>query len=292
MGEGTKIDYATDTFNGWIGCTEVDGNPQCSRCYAREMAKFRDWAKWGDEYPRMLTSEAYWRQPFQWDRKAAAIGLHRRVFAFSLGDVFDEYGPAWPEDRPFPRPHGIGKRDHLDATHAIWAMPNPRSLDVFMHAIVKQTPHLTWMLFSKRYELAAGYLRQLWSRNPWPNVWMIFSAGTQRNLNEAKAAHRKFTAAVQGISCEPSFEELDFGAFGPVNWVIGGTESGRGARHTEKLDWFRSTAEQCKAWQVPFFMKQITDKRGQKLPLARWPEDLNIRELPTARTFEYDPYGA
>ncbi len=276
MAEETKIAYAHSTFNGWIGCTEVPGNPQCGNCYAREMAKFRGWAKWGDEHPRMLTSEAYWRKPFKWNAEAKSLGEPRRVFAFSLGDVFDEFAPKWPQERLWPGDRRIGFGEEVSA------------LEVFM-SVIRKTPHLTWMIFTKRYDRAAEYLRALWGRHPWPNVWVMFSAGTQKNLDEAKRAHEKFTAAVQGISCEPSFEELDWGAFGPINWVIGGTESGNKARLTGKLDWFQSTAEQCSQWRVPFYMKQVTTPKGKQVPFVEWPAGLHIREFPKPRTFDHIP---
>lgn len=267
MGETTGIAYAHSTFNGWIGCTHVEGNPQCGKCYAEVMAKFRGWAKWGDEHPRMLTSAENWKKPFRWDREAVKSGEQRRVFAFSLGDVFDEHGPLWPNKRPWP----LDIQDHGDSVPA---------LNVFLYGVVKRTPHLTWMIFSKRYQAAADILSKVWGNTPWPNVWVVFSAGTQANLNEAKAAHGQFSAAVHGISCEPTFEWLDFGDFGPVSWVIGGTESGAGARHTDKLEWFQSTAQQCKERGVPFYMKQITDTAGRQIDFERWPGNLQVRQFP------------
>src|SRR5262245_53835239 len=152
MAEDTKIAYAHSTFNGWIGCTIVEGNPQCGHCYAEQMSKFRGWARWGDEHPRMLTSEQYWKQPFKWDREAGASGQQRRVFAFSLGDVFDAFAPSWPTDRKVPGD-----------------FPSTCARDVFLRNIVAKTPSLTWMLFSKRYDFAAEYLNALWGSTPWPN---------------------------------------------------------------------------------------------------------------------------
>jgi len=269
MGETTAIAYAHSTFNGWIGCSHVEGNPQCGKCYAERMAKMRGWAKWGDEHPRMLTSVDYWKQPFKWDREAAAAGEQRRVFAFSLGDVFDEFAPQWPEDRDAPGP-GPEPLIHMNATY------------VFLDAVVRRTPHLTWMLFTKRYARAAQFLDALWGPNPWPNVWVMFSAGTQENLDEAKMAHGAFKAVVHGVSCEPTFEALDWGDFGRINWVIGGTESGGGARHTDRLEWFESTSDQCKLWGVPFYMKQITNKGGKQIDYDEWPTSLQVRSFPIA----------
>ncbi len=273
MGKNSGIEYTHDTFNGWIGCSKVEGNPQCAKCYAETMAKMRGWAQWGDEHPRMLTREEYWQQPFKWDDEACESGEQRRVFAYSLGDVFDRQLPNWPRDRVIPSRNR--KRDRRPSY-----MPTS-ARTVFFHSIVKETPGLTWMIFSKRYDDAAAYYRQLWSDDPWPNVWTIFSAGTQQNLEEATAAHRQFESTVHGISAEPSFENMDWTPhLNALDWVIGGTESGSNPRHVEELDWFRSTRDQVRDAGVSFYMKQITDQRGQKIPFESWPGDLRIRQFP------------
>ena len=237
------------------------------------MAKMRGWAEWGDEHPRMLTREEYWQQPFKWDDEACDSGEQRRVFAYSLGDVFDRYLPSWPRDRALPSRDR--KRDRRPSHMPVSART------VFFHNIVKETPNLTWMIFSKRYNDAAAYYRQLWGNDPWPNVWTIFSAGTQENLGEAAAAHRQFESTVHGISAEPSFEEIDWRAHLDIlDWIIGGTESGHNPRHNEQLDWFRSTRDQAHAAGVAFYMKQITNSRGFAIPFEEWDRDLRIREFP------------
>ena len=233
----------------------------------------RGWAKWGDEHPRMLTSEPYWRTPFKWDDEAREAGEQRQVFAYSLGDVFDRDLPQWTYGRDLPSRKR--KRDRQPPNRPISAR------DVFFHYVVKQTPYLTWMIFSKRYDDAAAYYRQLWGAEPWPNVWTISSAGTERNLEDAAAAHRRFDSVVHGISAEPSFEQIDWRPHLDIlGWVLGGTESGHHPRQVEQLDWFRSTRDQAHAAGVSFYMKQITDRRGQKIEFDAWPEDLRIREFP------------
>ena len=37
MSDTTKIEWATGTFNPWIGCTKV--SPGCARCYAEARDK-------------------------------------------------------------------------------------------------------------------------------------------------------------------------------------------------------------------------------------------------------------
>ena len=68
-------------------------------------------------------------------------------------------------------------------------------------------------------------------------------------------------------------------AFGPVvDWVVVGGESGAGYRPME-LAWARSLRDECKAAEVPFFMKQIVE-HGRKLEFGDFPTDLQVREYP------------
>lgn len=66
-----------------------------------------------------------------------------------------------------------------------------------------------------------------------------------------------------------------------VNWVIVGAES-RGARIGRecRIEWVRSIIEQCKAANVPVFVKQI--HIGGKLvkDIKKFPEDLRLRQVP------------
>jgi protein gp37 len=64
-----------------------------------------------------------------------------------------------------------------------------------------------------------------------------------------------------------------------IDWVIIGAESGCAARPME-LDWARSILDQCKNADVPFFMKQLCNENGRKIPFEQWPGDLKIREYP------------
>lgn len=57
-----------------------------------------------------------------------------------------------------------------------------------------------------------------------------------------------------------------------IEWVIVGGESGANRRPFD-TDWARSIRDQCKEFNVPFFMKQV----DKKIPI---PNDLMIREFP------------
>ncbi|MDA8190854.1 MAG: DUF5131 family protein [Gammaproteobacteria bacterium] len=75
-----------------------------------------------------------------------------------------------------------------------------------------------------------------------------------------------------------------------LDWVVVGGESGPGAR-VFRAEWAREILRQCRAANVPFFMKQMgaafNDGRftlrlrhRAGADMAEWPEDLRVREYP------------
>ena len=55
--------------------------------------------QWGPDGERKLTSDANWRKPLTWNRKAAQTGERPRVFCASLADVFDNQAPEGARER-------------------------------------------------------------------------------------------------------------------------------------------------------------------------------------------------
>lgn len=240
MAENSGIEWTDHTFNPWVGCTKV--SPACDNCYAEA------WAKRGGNghlwkplvQPRRSKT---WRDPIRWNAKAEAEGRRHRVFCASLADVFDnQVDPAWRED--------------------LWAL-------------IHDTPHLDWLLLTKRPQNiakmlpgtdgrgASDYSRGVWG-DGWPNVWL----GTTVE-NHAEADRRiphllAVPAAVRFLSCEPLLEGVvirdhwlvrHHPGSARIDWVIAGGESGPGARPMHP-DWARSLRDQCGAAGVPFFFKQ------------------------------------
>ena len=161
MGTNSKIEWTDHTWNPWRGCSKVASG--CQNCYAERESRRNPkvLGTWGPDGMRPIASDAYWHLPQKWDRDAAAAGVRRRVFCGSLMD--------WLEDRP----------DLVE--------PRGRLL-----ATIDATPHLDWLLLTKRpanldrlVEQAAtefGVL-SLWSCFPFPNVRLGYSASTQEDLN-------------------------------------------------------------------------------------------------------------
>ena len=249
MAENTKIEWATHTFNPWIGCTAV--SPACDHCYARDMMEVRyGRAVWGAGEDRVRTSDGYWKQPARWNKAALASGTWATVFCASLADVWDvEVDEIWRYQL----------MEQIEATQA-----------------------LTWLLLSKRIGNARRMTRVEGGHRPLPsNASLGATMVTQKEwdrdagkLAESKAwGAPRFTFA----SVEPMLEPVSVREHTP-DWVIVGGESGPGARDWDGFaDAARAIRDECREIGAAFFMKQMPKK-------SSIPADLMIRELPRQLT--------
>lgn len=260
--KNTKIEWAHHTFNPWIGCTKV--SPACDHCYAENiMASRMHVVQWGAGQPRKRTSARNWNDPLRWNAEAERLGVRYRVFCASLADVFDNEIPE----------------------HWRW--------DLFR--LIRATPHLDWLLLTKRIGNARAMMNyaasaadgdfvgaQCWDRSPWPNVWLGATICNQAEADRDIPKLLATPARVRFLSMEPllgpvdltnirlplagaSFTEgnvlmhkstLDRGHSRPaIDCVIVGGESGPQARPMHP-DWARSLRDQCADAGVPFLFKQ------------------------------------
>jgi protein gp37 len=194
------------TFNAWIGCEKV--SPGCKNCYAEvdtyaRVSKSRGLPLWGPGSSRHVTSDAYWRKPLSWNRQAGRDGVRRRVFCSSLSDIFEE--------RLNPKP-GYHYDDVTRRARAnLWRL-------------IFETPHLDWLLLTKRPENADRLALQAWSDEfalathdnvpeTWwlPNIWLGTTCEDQERADERVPRLLETPAAVRFVSYEP--------ALGPVNFA-------------------------------------------------------------------------
>jgi protein gp37 len=239
--ENTKIAWTEHSHSWWIGCTEVSAG--CDHCFARVMAAFRGWAKWGD-HPRHRTGPAKWREPFRWERRAAATGKSERVFCNCLSDFFDnQVDPAWRAEA--------------------WD-------------IIRRTPHLIWLILTKRPQNIRRMLPPDWGSG-WPHVWLGVSVENMTELRRRIPVLLRVPAVKRFISSEPLLEPLFFGGWlKRLDWVIVGGESGGEWRYMNP-DWARGIRDQCDDAGTAFFMKQMSAFHPQEEDI---PLDLMIREWP------------
>ena len=316
MGENSKIEWCDNTFNPWIGCQKVSAG--CANCYAeRDFDKRRHFAKWGPAGTRSLTSDAIWRSPIKWNRDCQLEKEYndqaekntgerpnrerRRVFCASLADVFEDWQGGildshgcslWiREDQIEPETGAFTEYGLKINGFVPYRMADVRAR---LWALIDQTPHLDWLLLTKRPENARLVPEDWWT--DWPrHVWLGTSVEDQAAADKRIPELLKIPAAVHFLSCEPLLgavdlksiityangssskernvltgrEWQDYGGDGggiavglpKIDWVIAGGESGPAARPSHP-GWFRALRDQCQGAGVPFFFKQFGEWIG------------------------------
>lgn len=252
MGEQTGISWTDHTFNGWWGCTRV--SPGCENCYAesfseRPIHKLTDGTTgaldiWGPGKPRRGFGEKHWNEPLNWNAKAGRDGVIRRMFCFSMADIFDVDAPAGQLDR-------------------FWDL-------------CRATPRLVKQLLTKR---ADGYMR-LMPKDLMkdPMIWKGITAEDQ-DWYMKRAPQVAHLPGIWWVSYEPALGPLHtFGPWPAPHWLVFGGETGRQFRPT-KQEWAERARELCELRGTRFFMKQMSATTPDRAK-ALIPAHLNIQQFP------------
>ena len=222
MGERSKISWTDASFSPWFGCTRVSA--ACDHCYAEDWSRRYRKAEWGPHADRQRSAATSWLRPLAWDRKAAKAGRRTVVFVSEVSDVFDNHAAdEWRAD--------------------LWAL-------------MRQTPHLLWLVLTKRPQNMARMLPSDW---PLANVWLGVTAENETEATRRLPILAATPAAGRFVSCEPLLGPVDLAPWlGSVDYVIAGCES-RGPRTGRPTDlaWVRSLRDQCVAAGVTFHLKQL-----------------------------------
>lgn len=219
MAEGTAIKWTGtvlpdgtviqgNTFNPWIGCTMVSAGSQgvagggCAHCYAFSENERKKWNKngWGPKAARSKTGT--WKNPPKWELEAIKTGVRTKVFCASLSDVMDDHPSIQQE-----------WRDEL-------------------YALIRATPHLLWLLLTKRPENFSKFLPADWG-NGYPNVWLGTTTESGEMANIRLPILARTPAVLRFVSIEPLLDadymdNLDAGgrsALSEMDWLIVAGES-------------------------------------------------------------------
>jgi protein gp37 len=260
MGKASTIGWTNHTFNPWIGCQEVT-EEECGDCYAKRWAHRHHLNVWGPlmSSPRHLTKTT-WPDPRAWNAEAEREGRRDKVFCASLADIFE--------------PH----RAVAEARLRLWDL-------------IEATPQLDWQLLTKRPKFIRRLVPGSWLTGEWPShVWIGTSVGIQRVAAKRLPYVLELPAPVRFVSAEPLVELVTLApslATGRLDWVICGGYSGDQHRPM-KLAWARALRDECRAYGVAFFMKQLGSDyakahglhNGKGEDIQEFPEDLRIQEFP------------
>ncbi len=183
--------------------------------------------------------------------------------------------------------------------------------------MVRKCPHLIFQILTKRPERIKDHLPPDWGEG-WDNVWLGTSCGSQESDQRA-AILLSIKAKIRFLSLEPLHDKFDLENIRGINskgeiickyqilkpisnagdssrpaidWVIIGGESGNNVgkyRYREcKLEWIEKIVDQCKAANVPVFVKQLGTHLAKEMKLKdrhggdilEFPEHLQIRQFP------------
>lgn len=250
---------AKNTGIGWCATRQPDGtlkpghtwNPWlgCSKVSAgcAKCYAERDMLRFGKDFNAITRSKTTFRDPLKWKEPA-------RVFTCSWSDFFhpdaDEWrGEAWD--------------------------------------IIRDTPHLNYLILTKRPELMARRLPDDWE-DEWDeafsHVWLGVSIENQLVLDLRMASIASFPMANLFVSAEPLLEYVNFGHwYDVIDWMIVGGESGKGAR-IMPMEAAGRIIDECHALKIPVFFKQWGARKrdpdkswGGNLYMGEtveeWPED-------------------
>lgn len=263
MSDNTKIEWADATLNYANGCSVL--SPGCTNCYAMKQAhrfpvrqglsqKTKGGMVWTGEV--RLNDKAL--------QQALAWKCGRKIFWNAHGDIFHDAVTDEAIDRLFAVCALTPQH-----THMILTKRSSRMREYFAAAPwLRWLPHIHEMI-GRREVSRLSYSGAL------PNVWLGVSVEDQTRADERIPDLLATPAAVRFVSAEPLLGALDLtrlngradslATYIPldsttnepagIDWVIGGGESGPGARPMHP-DWARSLRDQCAAADVAFHFKQ------------------------------------
>lgn len=189
MGEDSKIEWTDHSFNAWWGCTKI--SPACDHCYAETLAKRVGYPDlWGVNAGRRVFGPKHWREPIAWNTAAMQAsfidpaGTHQRprVFTNSMADVFDNH-------------EGV-----VEARAMLWRL-------------IEATPHLDWLILTKRIGNVKHMLPANWGPEGYSNVWLGISVCNQVEADRDIPKLLELPARIRFLSCEPLLGRIDLAAF-------------------------------------------------------------------------------
>lgn len=235
MAKETKIEWATATWNPWIGCTKV--SPACDNCYGERWAK-----RCGRDFSKVTrAADATFYAPLKWKEP-------QRIFVCSLSDFFHANVPmGWFQE-------------------AITVMKTCPE-HTFM-LLTKRPENIVNRLLASNLSLPAN----IWLGVTVENQEQAYNRIPEL-LKMPAAVHFVSCEPLLGpVDLAPYLFDPSLGHFGciidpnqpggakyyqppGISWVICGGESGPHARPMHP-DWARSLRDQCAATHVPFMFKQ------------------------------------
>lgn len=220
----TGIEWTNETWNPMTGCTQISAG--CDNCYALTLARNKPSVR--DAYLRRLPVK---------DTESNRV---------------DPFAPRfWPErlEKPYSwrSPKRVFVNSMSDVFHAHFSLSQIQQV----FEVMNDCPQHQFQLLTKRPERA---LRLAGKLHFGRNIWMGTSIENMAVAHRADAL-RSIPCHVRFISAEPLLGSLAFLNLEGIHWVIGGGESGIGARECDE-SWALELRDNARRQKVAFFWKQ------------------------------------
>jgi len=227
MAENTNISWTDHSFNPVWGCTKIA--PGCDNCYAFEVDKrFHKGANWGPHNKPRRTLPPTWNKVRKYNETAGITGKSVKVFCASMADICDKnWEQEWRDD--------------------LWDL-------------VRETPHITWQLLTKRSSLIERYIPAdiLMA----PNVWMGVTVENDFDGGLRALDLVEIECNLRWLSIEPLLSAviLPDKVLEAIDWVVIGGESGPYHRPMDPA-WAKALVNDCYRFDIPVFFKQWGGKK-------------------------------
>lgn len=158
--------------------------------------------------------------------------------------------------------------------------------------IVSKKSNATYLWLTKRVSRMCDAVCETsicadWRRTLNSNHYFGFTAENQMWFDtRTEAAAELPNWANMWISAEPLLGPIDLEilydeSFDNLKWLVVGCESGPNRRPC-KIEWVESIVEQCRAANVPVFVKQLDLNGKCERDITKFPKHLQIRQVPWA----------
>lgn len=261
----SKIEWTNESWNPTRGCDIYD--EACKNCYAMRFA--HRFSAPGQNYQaltRLTKAGPVWVGEVREVETMLDAPLKRKKptkwFVDSMSDLF--YGDAADKKRAEQRRQPF----------------RPVSVEFIgrVYEVMARCPQHTFQILTKRTGAMADILHEF---DPLPNVLIGTSVGNQ-DAAAWRRAPMSFLSEIgwrTWVSYEPAIGSVDWSGWDFLRWMVAGEESGYG-RRPAFWEWFNRTHEWAAGAGVPFFMKQLLDRKNRKLPFDQFPRELQVREYP------------
>ena len=244
-----RAKYWTNCFNPIIGCVKC--SPACKNCYAERVVS--RWNMTGCDTPGFKPTY----------KPKAKMPNNGVVFCGNMTDLFGDW---------------VNYQELDSWMHLMWRKGEHDGSEV------RKPAHYLWL--TKRVTRMADYLNS--SRNIHGDAGFFGMTAENQDLYDLRLAFfcDAFGYKRKGwLSAEPLLGPIDLGLSRltteeiPFKWVVVGSESGPERREC-RIEWIESIVNQCYFKGIPVFVKQIELNGRCETDIAKFPEHLQIRQVP------------